>query len=275
MVTTVAGQAARKVLLVDDDPASLVLVDAILSEVGFATLTADSGTAALRALETDPDIAVIVSDIVMPGLDGVRLARFVRDRFPERPWLQVLFVTAHAELELAVGALRLGAVDYLVKPVSPDELIWSVGKALAASRAMASSLLAAHERGSAPGVGSAGEAGRFPSAVEYAEAVRRLRRQNPELSSLDEASWAILLEAYRAEITGRRLSISKLCATDEASQTTAWRRIRGMESDGLLVRDADPTDARRSYVALSAAALRAVVEFMAQADGLLIQPGTA
>ena len=267
--TPVSNAVPRKVLLVDDDPASLALVEAILSDVGFSTLTAGSGTEALRLLEADRDVAVIVSDVVMPGLDGVRLARFVRERFPDRPWLQVLFITAHAELELAVSALRLGAVDYLTKPVPPEELVWAVSRALAASRAIVRSLPTGPlDGGDASSIGDA-DAGRITSALDYIEAVRRLRRQSRELAGLDEASWAILLEVYRADITGRRLSVSKLCATDEASQTTAWRRIRTMESDGLLVRDLDPTDARRSFVSLTDSAARAVSAFMAQADGLL------
>ena len=89
------------------------------------------------------------------------------------------------------------------------------------------------------------------------------------LAGLDEPSWTILLEVYRAEITGRRLSVSKLCALDEASQTTAWRRIRAMEDAGLLVRDQDPADARRSFVTLTEPAVHAVADFMARADGLL------
>lgn len=267
--TPVSYAVPRKVLLVDDDPASLALVEAILSDVGFAAVTAGSGAEALRLLESDREVAVIVSDVVMPGLDGVRLARFVRERFPERPWLQVLFITAHAELELAVSALRLGAVDYLTKPVPPDELVWAVSRALAASRAIVRSLPAASpERGDESAI-AAEDAGRITSALDYIEAVRRLRRKSQELADLDEASWGILLEVYRAEITGRRLSVSKLCATDDASQTTAWRRIRTMEADGLLVRDLDPTDARRSFVSLTERAARAMSGFMAQADGLL------
>ena len=89
------------------------------------------------------------------------------------------------------------------------------------------------------------------------------------LAGLDEPSWTILLEVYRAEITGRRLSVSKLCALDEASQTTAWRRIRSMEETGLLLRDQDPADARRSFVMLTESAARAVADFMARADGLM------
>jgi CheY-like chemotaxis protein/DNA-binding MarR family transcriptional regulator len=271
-------QVPKKILVVDDDPAARTYVEEILSDVGFVCLTAGSGREALARIEADREIAVVVSDVVMPGLDGVRLGRFIRDRFPDRAWLQVLFITGHAELELAVSALRLGAVDYLTKPVAPDELVFAVSRALAASRAIVRSLPASGVNGLAtPAPGSTGAESAAAvsaeaaarSALDYLAALRRLRQDSGLLAGLDEPSWTILLEVYRAEITGRRLSVSKLCALDEASQTTAWRRIRSMEENGLLVRDQDPADARRSFVMLTESAAHAVADFMARADAIL------
>jgi CheY-like chemotaxis protein/DNA-binding MarR family transcriptional regulator len=264
----------RKILVVDDDPAARTLVEEVLADAGFLCAGAGSGREALAAIDGDREIAVVVSDVVMPGLDGVRLGRFIRDRFPDRTWLQVLFITAHAQLELAVSALRLGAVDYLTKPVAPDELVFAVGRALAASRAIAASLPAgdgggeAVSAGAAPGPNGAPD-GVARSTLDYLAGIRRLRQGSGPLNGLDEASWTILLEVYRAEITGRRLSVSKLCALDEASQTTAWRRIRSMEEAGLLLRDQDPADARRSFVTLTESTGRAMAEFMARADQLM------
>lgn len=282
-------QVPKKILIVDDDPAALAYLKEVLADVGFLCLTAGSGREALARIEADREVAVVVSDVVMPGLDGVRLGRFIRDRFPDRAWLQVLFVTGHAELELAVSALRLGAVDYLTKPVAPDELVFAVSRALAACRAIVRSLpssmtshpaartgtegsLAADAAVEAPGPEESSAAAKDAaarSALDYLAALRRLRNESGLLAGLDEPSWTILLEVYRAEITGRRLSVSKLCALDEASQTTAWRRIRSMEDAGLLVRDQDPADARRSFVTLTEPAVRSVADFMARADGLL------
>lgn len=271
-------QVPKKILVVDDDPAARTYVEEVLSDVGFLCLTAGSGREALARIEADREIAVVVSDVVMPGLDGVRLGRFIRDRFPDRAWLQVLFITGHAELELAVSALRLGAVDYLTKPVAPDELVFAVSRALAASRAIVRSLPAGGVHGLA--MSGSGAPGSEPaaavsaeaaarSALDYLAALRRLRQESGLLAGLDEPSWTILLEVYRAEITGRRLSVSKLCALDEASQTTAWRRIRSMEENGLLVRDQDPADARRSFVMLTESAAHSVAEFMARADAIM------
>jgi CheY-like chemotaxis protein/DNA-binding MarR family transcriptional regulator len=272
-----AMKVPKRILVVDDDPAARAYVEEILSDVGFVCVSAGSGAEALRVIEADGDIAVVVSDLVMPGLDGVRLGRFIRERFPERSWLQVLFVTGHSELELAVSALRLGAVDYLTKPVDPDVLVTAVARALAASRAILRSLPqpAAVADDEAP-TGNGGNPSSTPnadhiarSALDYLSELRRMRRESGVLAPLDEPSWTILLEVYRAEITGRRLSVSKLCALDEASQTTAWRRIRSMEDDGLLLREQDPVDARRSFVSLTEPSSRAVADFMSRADGLM------
>jgi CheY-like chemotaxis protein/DNA-binding MarR family transcriptional regulator len=262
----------KKILIVDDDPAARAYVEEVLADVGFVCVAVESGRDALAQIDVDREIAVVVSDLVMPGLDGVRLGRFIRERFPDRTWLQVLFITAHAELELAVSALRLGAVDYLIKPVAPDELVASVSRALAASRAIMSSTPAAAvapSAAAAPAPDSPSPEAIARSALDYLAALRRMRRESGLLSELDEPSWTILLEVYRADITGRRLSVSKLCALDEASQTTAWRRIRSMEESGLLLREQDPVDARRSFVTLTEPTSRAMADFIARADGLV------
>ena len=263
----------KKILVVDDDPAARTYIEEVLSDVGFVCVTAASGAEALALIEDDAEIAVVVSDLIMPGLDGVRLGRFIRERFPDRLWLQVLFVTGHAELELAVSALRLGAVDYLTKPVDPEELVMAVGRALAACRAILRDRVmpqASEEPVVADAASpSANAISIAQSALDYLAELRRMRRDSEVLAPLDEPSWTILLEVYRAEMKGRRLSVSKLCSLDEASQTTAWRRIRSMEDDGLLLREQDPLDARRSFVSLTDSSSKAVSEFMSRADGLM------
>lgn len=266
----------KKILVVDDDPAARAHVEAVLSGGGFVCATAASSAEALDLIADDADIAVVVSDLVMPGLDGVRLGRFMRERFPDRMWMQVLFVTAHAEIKLAVSALRLGAVDYLIKPVDPEELVMAVGRALAACRAIFRSERVMASAAEEPQTRESGNtfAALRPdsialSALEYLAELQRMRRESGVLAPLDEPSWMIVLEVYRAEMKGRRLSVSKLCSLDKASQTTAWRRIRDMEDGGLLLRQQDPLDARRSFVSLTEASSQAVAEFMTRADGLL------
>jgi DNA-binding LytR/AlgR family response regulator len=120
-------------LVVDDEPPALAELAWLLDQderIG-RILTAGSGTDALRALESER-VDVIFSDINMPGLDGIALAKVV-GRFAERP--QVVFVTAYDEH--AVDAFALDAADYVMKPVRADRLAEAVRR-VSASNAGAS-----------------------------------------------------------------------------------------------------------------------------------------
>ncbi|WP_435200408.1 LytR/AlgR family response regulator transcription factor [Janibacter sp. GS2] len=120
---------ALTVLVVDDEVPARTEVAWLLDQDDRVArvLTAASGTAALAALERE-QIDVVFSDISMPGLDGMQLARVIA-RFAERP--QVVFVTAHDSH--AVDAFDLGAVDYLMKPVRPERIGEAVRRCLAAA----------------------------------------------------------------------------------------------------------------------------------------------
>ncbi|HEY7719049.1 MAG TPA: LytTR family DNA-binding domain-containing protein [Pedococcus sp.] len=111
-----------RALVVDDEPPALEELSWLLrqdSRIGEVR-TAGSGADALRALEAG-DIDVVFSDINMPGLGGMDLARIVA-RFAQRP--QVVFVTAYDEH--AVDAFAVEATDYVMKPVRPDRLAEAV-----------------------------------------------------------------------------------------------------------------------------------------------------
>ncbi len=120
---------AVTVLVVDDEAPARNEVAWLLDQDDRVArvLTAASGTAALTALERE-QIDVVFSDISMPGLDGMQLARVIR-RFAVRP--QVVFVTAYDTH--AVDAFDLDAVDYLMKPVRPERIGEAVRRCLAAA----------------------------------------------------------------------------------------------------------------------------------------------
>jgi DNA-binding MarR family transcriptional regulator len=84
------------------------------------------------------------------------------------------------------------------------------------------------------------------------EQLRRLRREFPPLSELDDVAWDLLLELMRAEKSSTRLSVSSLSISIEhVSSTTALRRIQDLVKAGQMVRLPDPTDARRDFIALA------------------------
>ncbi len=127
-----AGPA--RVLLVDDDRAALAELTDYLSANGFACETASDGEAALARILGDPGISVIVTDIGMPNLDGVSLARCLRAEALSDRDLRVIFITGRRDAEEPVRALRAGGFDFLTKPIRLGELHQAVRRAAEAVR---------------------------------------------------------------------------------------------------------------------------------------------
>jgi DNA-binding NtrC family response regulator len=120
-----------RILIVDDDPGQRSLLNSFLELQGFDTVTAASGEEALRVLRAQ-NIAMMISDVRMPGISGLETLRRARQ---EHAVLPVLLVTAYADIRDAVGAMRDGAVNYLSKPIDLDELLASVQQATGAQPA--------------------------------------------------------------------------------------------------------------------------------------------
>jgi DNA-binding NtrC family response regulator len=120
---------ATSILIVDDDPVQRRLLSATIERLGHHAVVVDSGQAALDLLGgSDGDgIALMILDLVMPGLDGMGLLAKLRER--ERT-LPVIVETAHGGIETVVGAMRAGAIDFVVKPVSAERLQVSIENAL-------------------------------------------------------------------------------------------------------------------------------------------------
>ncbi len=120
---------ATHVLIVDDDPSILEVLDARLTAGGFATHKAVSGPAALEILNNER-VDVMVCDIKMPQMSGLELLEKIRPNFPQLP---VIFLTAYGTIPNAVNAMKAGAVDYLTKPFDGKELIGKIEKLVATS----------------------------------------------------------------------------------------------------------------------------------------------
>lgn len=108
------------VLVVDDQPANIRLLDAILVPRGYEVRTASSGEEALKIL-AEQDLDLVLLDIVMPGMDGYEVCRSIRER-PETAFLPVVMVTASGD-EQKVKALESGADDFVTKPINQSELL--------------------------------------------------------------------------------------------------------------------------------------------------------
>ncbi len=121
---------AASILIVEDDIAVGRVLVALLEQNAFEAHHVPSAEDALRLLETRPFDAVI-SDIRMPGMDGMQLLAELGRRIPGLP---VILLTAHGSVPMAVEAMKAGAVDFMLKPFDKDEILFVVGKALKRSR---------------------------------------------------------------------------------------------------------------------------------------------
>lgn len=113
-----------RTLIVDDEPSIRSELEEALQEAGYETQAASDGRAACDlALHSSFDLCL--SDIRMPAMGGIELLNRLRETSPET---MVILMTAHGELDSAIAALRLGAVDYLLKPFKHEELIAKVAR---------------------------------------------------------------------------------------------------------------------------------------------------
>ncbi|HUR53205.1 MAG TPA: response regulator, partial [Gemmataceae bacterium] len=115
-----SGEKAN-ILIVDDEPANLLALEAVLGDLGQHLVRANSGEEALEKLLAG-DYAAVLLDVQMRGMDGFETARLVRSR-PRSRHTPIIFLTAFESPQFPLlEAYRLGAVDYLVKPLGPEIL---------------------------------------------------------------------------------------------------------------------------------------------------------
>lgn len=115
-----------KILIIDDDASLRRVVEYNLQEAGYQVLSAAGGEAGL-SLFAEEAPALVITDMKMPGMDGMQVLKAVKERSPEA---LVIMVTAFGTVDVAVEAMKAGAYDYITKPFNRDELRLTVAKAL-------------------------------------------------------------------------------------------------------------------------------------------------
>ncbi|HYU44809.1 MAG TPA: HD domain-containing phosphohydrolase [Terriglobales bacterium] len=119
--------AVERILVVDDEEAIRNIVCAILKNASYQCIQARSAAEALEILETDANFQLVLSDLIMPEMDGVALLEQVKQRQKELP---MVLVTAVHDISVALAAIRNGAYDYLLKPFEREQLLAVVRRAL-------------------------------------------------------------------------------------------------------------------------------------------------
>jgi CheY-like chemotaxis protein len=178
MIEQPGPTAPSKILIVDDRPENLLALEAILSGLGHELLRATSGEEALKQLLVE-EVALILLDVQMPGMDGFETAAHVKAR-ERTSHIPIVFLTAiDGEAHQAYRGYTAGGVDYLAKPFDPWVLRAKVGvfielherrQALAAQAATLNRQLAAHLDGDAPRLVSAALASMRSAEVAAAAA---------------------------------------------------------------------------------------------------------
>ena len=116
-----------RILVVDDEETIREIVSSMLAGAHFQARQAASGNEALSILESSEEFDLVLSDLMMPEMDGIALLEQVKERYPDMP---IVMVTAVHDISIALATMRNGAFDYLTKPFERAQLLNAVGRAL-------------------------------------------------------------------------------------------------------------------------------------------------
>src|SRR6201997_1328706 len=118
---------ADRILVVDDEDSIREIVSSMLSSANYQGRQAASALEALALLDSGEEFELMLSDVMMAGMDGIGLLERTKERFPDMP---VVMVTAVYDVSVALAAIRNGAYDYLLKPFEREQLLNAVRRAL-------------------------------------------------------------------------------------------------------------------------------------------------
>lgn len=274
-----AGSGHFEVLVVEDDSDCLEEYCEFLKVLGYSCLKATDGAEALKLLCQNPSIGVVVTDIGMPSMDGLALLGELQARFtPFRPLVPVV-ITGMANFETAVEAMRTDAIDFLSKPVSLAKLAATMRRASARWAMLRSQfrLLALIEKGGFPSetkstVGNPTKSGmQVPDRQllkKFLRSIVRARQRRHEFmdsSSFADPAWDIMLDLTSAALEGRSVPVLGATAAANVPVTTALRYVNQLVAGGAVKRWDDPTDKRRSLLALEDQSLERMLKYLTHA----------
>ncbi len=113
-----------KILVVDDEPEIVGLLQGIIAKKGFPVATASNGDVALKKLRRE-NFHIVFTDMKMPKVNGIELLTWIKEHTPET---EVILFTGHATIETAVQAIKMGAYDYIIKPMEMEEVMLMVDR---------------------------------------------------------------------------------------------------------------------------------------------------
>jgi len=225
MLGSVGNNSAR-VLIVDDDLALGQELAEYLNMNGLQGRTCGDIETALKYIDEDVRVRVVVTDIVLGNLSGLELLRKLQKS--RRANIQTLVFSGYTNVDNLLAALRLGAVDFLPKPVGLDEFLEAVRNALARGEAIAKK-----------------------AQLSSSRVLLEARRKRDSLFGdelFEDPAWNMLLDLHECTLRGLPVSVTDLCIAAGTSATTALRRLTVLEQMGLVERVHDTSDRRRVFV---------------------------
>ena len=115
----------KTILLVDDEPDIREVLSLPLSDLGYRVSEAETGDQALKIFRAMQP-SIVLTDIKMPGMDGIELLQKIKH---ENPYTEVIMITGHGDMELAIRSLKNDATDFITKPINVDALEIAVQRA--------------------------------------------------------------------------------------------------------------------------------------------------
>ena len=214
-----------KILLVDDDEACLSLIDLVLQDEGFDTVTVNNGKEALRRLEQG-DKDLVISDVQMPYIDGATLLKEIKKRDPK---VEVILITAHASLMGAANAINNGAQDYLTKPFSATQLTDIVRKVL---DRVSSSAKTENKQSSTPEIESDKLVGNSPIMLELFKQIGKVAKTDSTVLILGESGVGkevIAKEIHKLSNRSKENFVAVNCGalTESLLETELFGHVKG------------------------------------------------
>ncbi|MCW5746912.1 MAG: response regulator [Alphaproteobacteria bacterium] len=244
-------------LIVDDEVSCSRELANVLTRNKIPSCGVSSVAEAREALAKWKSIRVLISDIRMPGMSGLDFAADLSTTYVSDHTLHLLFMTGEATVDSAVTALRLGASDFLTKPLKPRDIVQRVEKLLAKTG----------ERTPAVAPPQTAIPNEASTQVRWLLQERRYRMARERVMGAgfgDEPGWNMLMELMHARLAAQQVPVSALCAASGVPQTSALRRLSDLMSDGLVVKERDPKDARRIWVSLTDRAIELIEKIATQ-----------
>ncbi len=301
------SKALPSIVVLDDEPEIVSNIAEFLDGLQMRATGFTHPTAAFSHLRRHEGPFVLLSDIKMPVMDGLDLVdRLQHDHHPAADFACILF-TAHADIDRAVRALRMGVLDFLIKPFDLEQLhlallrafdhledcargraqsgLNDLARTMASAREMADLLnsslarLEPREPEVRPSDGRLLESEDWLiSCIKWQQSFRRLRDRFFPACSYDDGAWEIVLYVLEQKLLQRRAPVTSACHATALPQTTAMRKIEELVEAGVLRKAPDEIDRRRVLLTPSEECLEQAELFfrraIAEAESLLFsRPG--